>query len=94
MSILLMIANLPHTVTSADLERWLLEAQVPVSGVQVARDRFSNEPRGFAWAEVETGEQADMLIAARSGSELAGRTIVVARARFVPPKLDAPQGPR
>ena len=82
MSVKLLVANFPHAVGEADLTRWLLEAEVPFTGLQIMRDRFTGESRGFGYLELENEEFAGRLIASRHGGTLAGRTIVLARARI------------
>ncbi|MGD0015378.1 MAG: hypothetical protein ABSD56_13310 [Bryobacteraceae bacterium] len=54
----LYVGNLPFKATEADLESWFSEAGVAVNGVNIMRDRFSGEARGFGFAEIADEQEA------------------------------------
>ena len=77
----LFVGNLPYQAVETDLERWFTEAGVNVSAVSIVRDRFSGEPRGFGFVEIEQDEEAEKAINSCNGQDLLGRTLVVNEAR-------------
>ena len=79
----LFVGNLPYQASEADLETWFTGAGVSVSAVNIVRDRFSGEPRGFGFVEIEQDEEAQKAINSRNGQDLLGRTLVVNEARAV-----------
>jgi RNA recognition motif-containing protein len=52
-----------------------------VTQVKIVTDRDTGRPRGFAFVEVSTEDQARSAIQELNGRELGGRTIVVNEAR-------------
>lgn len=77
----LYIGNLPYQATEADLENWFNQAGISVDNVNVMRDKFSGEARGFGFVEINDEQQAAKAISACNGKELLGRSIVVNEAR-------------
>ena len=49
----LYIGNLPFSATEDSLQEWLSQAGVSPSGVNLIRDRFTGQSRGFAFVEDE-----------------------------------------
>jgi len=86
----LYVGNVPYQATDADLQGLFEGAGVTVDAVNVVRDRFSGEPRGFAFVEIGNDEEAQRAIRACNGKDFLGRTLVVNEAR---PPRDA-GGPR
>jgi RNA recognition motif-containing protein len=76
----LYIGNLPYRATEADLSAWFQDQGVPTGAVSVMRDRFSNESRGFGFAEVEDAD-LDRAIEASNGKPFMGRALVINEAR-------------
>ena len=76
----LYIGNLPYRATEADLTTWFQQQGVSTGNVSVMRDRFSNESRGFGFAEVEDGE-VERAVEASNGKQFMGRALVVNEAR-------------
>ncbi|RKY11131.1 MAG: RNA-binding protein [Planctomycetota bacterium] len=72
--------NLSHDVTDDDL-REAFEAFGEVESVNVLKDRFTGESKGFGFVEIKSEEEAKAAIAAMDGKELKGRAIKVAEAR-------------
>jgi RNA recognition motif-containing protein len=77
----LFVGNLPYSATEADLESFFAEAGVTVDSVNVMRDRFSGEARGFGFVEIGNDAQANHAIESCNGRELLGRALVVNEAR-------------
>ncbi|MDX2151185.1 MAG: RNA-binding protein [Bryobacteraceae bacterium] len=77
----LFIGNLPYSATEADLESWFGQIGVTVDGVNVVRDKFSGEARGFGFVDVADNDLANRAIEALNGRELMGRSIIVNEAR-------------
>ncbi len=76
----LYVGNLPYQATEADLEQWFNQAEVTVDSVNLVRDRFSGEARGFGFVQVSDADM-DRAIKACNGREFMGRTLVVNEAR-------------
>lgn len=76
----LYVGNLSRQVTEDDL-RQAFEAHGEVSSVALIKDKFTGEPRGFAFVEMPAKAQAIAAMQALNGFELMGRTIVVNEAR-------------
>jgi RNA recognition motif-containing protein len=76
----LYVGNLSRQVTEDDL-RQAFEAHGEVSSVALIKDKFTGEPRGFAFVEMPAKAQAIAAMQALNGYELMGRTIVVNEAR-------------
>lgn len=76
----LYIGNLPYRATEADLTTWFQQQGVNASGVNVMRDRFSNESRGFGFAEVDDPD-IDRAVEQCNGKQFMGRALVINEAR-------------
>jgi RNA recognition motif-containing protein len=76
----LYVGNLPYTTTEDDLRRMFSEAGNIVS-VTIPIDKMSNRPRGFAFVEMGSGEEASKAINLFNGQEMDGRTLNVSEAR-------------
>ncbi len=77
----LFVGNLPYSATETDLETFFGQAGVTVDSVNVMRDRFSGEARGFGFVEIANDAQANHAIESCNGRELLGRALVVNEAR-------------
>jgi RNA recognition motif-containing protein len=82
----LYVGNLPYQVAESDLQDWFSQAGVTVDSVSLVRDRFSGEPRGFGFVEIQNNEAAESAIRACNGKQLQGRAVVVNEARPQPPR--------
>jgi RNA recognition motif-containing protein len=74
------VGNLAQEVTEEDL-RQTFGAYGQVASARVIMDRYSGQPRGFAFVEMESRDEAMAAIAGLNGKELKGRTLVVNEAR-------------
>ena len=86
----LYLGNVPYQATDGDLQNMFTQAGVTVDSVNIVRDRFSGEPRGFAFVEIGNDEEAQKAIRACNGKDLLGRTLVVNEAR--PPREGGGRG--
>jgi len=77
----LYVGNLPYQATESDIQDWFSQAGVTVDSVNLVRDRFSGEPRGFGFVEIENNEAAEAAIRACNGKQFMGRAVVVNEAR-------------
>src|SRR6202162_6006586 len=78
--------NLPYAATEADLTSFFAQAGVTVDTVNVMRDRFSGEARGFGFVEINDDTAANHAIEACNGRALMGRAMVVNEARPMVPR--------
>lgn len=77
----LFVGNLPYSATEADVENFFTQAGVTVDSVNVMRDRFSGEARGFGFVEISNDADANRAIESLNGRDLLGRSVVVNEAR-------------
>ena len=88
----LYVGNLPYDATDGDLEKWFTEASVAVDSVTLVRDRYSGQPRGFGFVEINDDEQAETAIQSCNGKDMMGRPLVVNEARPKVPRMDGGGG--
>ena len=74
------VGNLAPQVKEDDLHK-AFSAHGEVISVTLIKDRFSGEPRGFAFIEMPQNDQAQAAIQGMNGFELQGRTLIVNEAR-------------
>jgi cold-inducible RNA-binding protein len=79
----LFIGNLSYRATEAELQDWLTQSGFAADSVQIVRDRFSGESRGFGFIDFENDAEADRAVATCNGQEFLGRALVVNEARPV-----------
>jgi cold-inducible RNA-binding protein len=77
----LYIGNLPFSATEEQLQEWFTQVGVTPSGVNLIRDRFTGQSRGFAFVEVTNDEDADRAVNSLNGQNFGGRNLVVNEAR-------------
>jgi len=77
----LYIGNLPFSATEEQLNEWFSQIGVTPSGVNLIRDRFTGQSRGFAFVEVNSDEDADRAVNSLNGQNFGGRNLVVNEAR-------------
>jgi RNA recognition motif-containing protein len=77
----LFVGNLPYKATETDLQSFFEDAGVHEDSVNILRDRFSGEARGFAFVEINDDAAANRAIQACNGRALMGRALVVNEAR-------------
>ena len=76
----LFVGNLPYKATEADLQAFFAEAGIQVDSINILRDRFSGEARGFGFVEIDDS-LANQAVQACNGRALMGRALVVNEAR-------------
>lgn len=77
----LFVGNLPYKAAEADVQAFFEEAGIHVDNVSILRDRFSNEPRGFGFVEINDDAIAQQAVQSCNGRALMGRALVVNEAR-------------
>jgi len=82
------VGNLANDATEEDM-RQAFEAFGEVSNINIIKDRFSGESRGFGFVEMPTKTEAEAAIEALNGQEIKGRAVNVNEAR---PKADNRRG--
>ena len=80
----LYVGNLPFQATEEDVSNWFSQAGVTPANVTLVRDRFSGQPRGFGFVEVNNDDEAGKAIQSLNGQDFLGRNVVVNEAR--PPR--------
>lgn len=77
----LFVGNLPYKATEPDVEAFFNEAGIHVDSVNLLKDRFSGEARGFGFVEIQDDAVAQQAIQACNGRALLGRALIVNEAR-------------
>ena len=80
----LYVGNLPFQATEEQVTTLFTQTGVTAANVTLVRDRFSGQPRGFGFVEVNSDEEAERAIQGLNGHDFMGRNIVVNEAR--PPR--------
>ena len=80
----LYVGNLPFQATEEQVTTLFSQTGVTAANVTLVRDRFSGQPRGFGFVEVNSDEEAERAIQGLNGHDFMGRNIVVNEAR--PPR--------
>jgi len=74
------VGNLSRELTEDEL-RQAFEAHGQVTSVNVIKDRYSGESRGFGFVEMSTKSEAQAAINGLNGTSLGERTLSVSEAR-------------
>jgi RNA recognition motif-containing protein len=74
------VGNLSYDVTEADL-RAAFEAFGAVASVNLIKDQYSGQLRGFGFVEMPSASEAQAAIAELNGKDLRGRALNVNEAR-------------
>ncbi len=82
------VGNLSRDATEEDV-RNAFGAYGSITSVTILKDKFTGEPRGFGFVEMESKAEAQAAIAGLNGTSLKGRTLTVNEAR---PKTERPRG--
>jgi RNA recognition motif-containing protein len=80
MSRKLYVGNLPYETAETELQELFARAGT-VESVSVVRDSATGRPRGFAFVEMSTDEEAQKAISELNASQLGGRNLTVNEAR-------------
>jgi RNA recognition motif-containing protein len=82
------VGNMSYEVTEEDL-RQAFEGFGKVESVNIIKDRYSGEPRGFGFVEMPDKAEGESAINGLNGKDLKGRTLNVNEAR---PRSDDRRG--
>ncbi|HEX2657159.1 MAG TPA: RNA-binding protein [Polyangia bacterium] len=82
----LYVGNLSYNVTEPELREVFSEGGRNVVEVKVVMDRESGRPRGFAFVEMGSSDDAAAVIETLNGREIQGRPINVSEARERTPR--------
>ena len=74
------VGDLSYEVSTEDL-RQAFEAYGEVSVANIIKDKYSGQPRGFAFVEMPNDGEAQTAIENLNGKDLSGRQIKVSEAR-------------
>jgi cold-inducible RNA-binding protein len=77
----LYVGNLPFSATEDTLHEFFTQSGVNPSAVNLIRDRFTGQSRGFAFVEISNDEEADRAVNSLNGQNFGGRNLVVNEAR-------------
>ncbi len=80
MSMKLYVGNLPASMTEEALKNMFTEAG-PVSSAKIITDRYTGQPRGFGFVEMETKLDGERAISMFNGKDANGNTLKVNEAR-------------
>jgi RNA recognition motif-containing protein len=76
----LYVGNLPESMTEDKLKEIFSEAG-PVASAKVITDRYTGQPRGFGFVELETKSDGQRAISMFNGKDVDGHTLKVNEAR-------------
>jgi len=74
------VGNLSHDASTEDL-RQAFEAYGEVSSANIIKDKYSGQPRGFAFVEMPNKAEAQKAIEGLNGKDLLGQQMNVNEAR-------------
>jgi RNA recognition motif-containing protein len=82
----LYVGNLSYNVTEPELRDAFAEGGRNVVEVKIVMDRDTGRPRGFAFVEMGSADEASAAITSLTGREIQGRPINVSEARERAPR--------
>jgi RNA recognition motif-containing protein len=82
----LYVGNLSYNVTEPELREVFAEGGRNVVEVKIVMDRDTGRPRGFAFVEMGSDDEASQAIQSLTGREVSGRAINVSEARERTPR--------
>jgi RNA recognition motif-containing protein len=74
------VGNLAYTISEEDLQK-AFEGFGKVASVNIIRDQFSNQSKGFGFVEMPEQAEAQAAIGGLNGKEMNGRALNVNEAR-------------
>ncbi len=80
------VGNLPFNVDQEQLRALFEEGGHQVLEVKIVTDRLTGRPRGFAFVDMASSEEAQAVITALNGREVGGRALTVSMAREREPR--------
>ncbi|MCG6986068.1 MAG: RNA-binding protein [Thiocapsa sp.] len=82
------VGNLPYSVTDDDL-RDVFGEFGELAAVEVIKDKFSGQSKGFGFVDMPNNSEADAAIKALNDTDMKGRKLTVNEAR---PRAERPRG--
>jgi len=83
------VGNLSHEATEDDL-REVFKAFGEITSINIIKDKFSGESKGFGFIEMPGKQEAKTAINDLNGTQIKGRTVTVNEAK---PRTDRRGGP-
>jgi cold-inducible RNA-binding protein len=77
----LYVGNLPFQATEQEITNWFQQAGATVATVSLVTDKFTGQPRGFGFVEIDNDEEAARVIQSLNGQDFMGRNVVVNEAK-------------
>ncbi len=77
----LYVGNLPFQATEQEITNWFQQAGATGATVSLVTDKFTGQPRGFAFVEINNDEEAARVIQSLNGQDFMGRNVVVNEAK-------------
>lgn len=87
------VGNLPYSATEQQLTE-MFSQHGSVESAKIITDKYSGQSKGFGFVEMGSSEEAQKAIAALSGAQLGGRTLVINEARPQEPRRGGGGGGR
>ena len=84
------VGNLPFSVDEQQLRTLFEEGGREVLEINIVTDRDTGRPRGFAFVNMASQEEAQAVVTALNGREMDGRTLTVDMAREQQPRRGGP----
>lgn len=76
----LYVGNLSYTTTEDDLRK-AFEAYGEITSINIIKDKYSGDSRGFGFVEMSSNDDAREALENLNGAELGGRNLKVSEAR-------------
>lgn len=77
----LFVGNIPYQTEEAQLRSFFEQEGRQVTEVKIVADRETGRPRGFAFVEMISDDQAQAAVTALNGKPFGGRALTVSEAR-------------
>ena len=74
------VGNLSHDVSEDDLKK-VFEAFGQLTSINIVKDKYSGEPRGFGFVEMSSKNEGQSAIDGLNGTDLKGQSLKVNEAR-------------
>jgi len=74
------VGNLPNSITEQELQE-LFSSYGAVISARIIKDKFTGQPRGFGFVEIEDNDAAQAAINGLNGSECKGQSLRINEAR-------------
>ncbi len=76
----LYVGNLPLRSSEEGLRKWFRQEGFGVDSIEIIRDRYTGESRGFGFVEIGDDEEVVRAMLILNGKEFLGRALVVSEA--------------